>query len=182
LNLPENIKEFFRKYYLRSALKRTSRRKKLVNLAKASSVGIVFEVNDEKEYQAVHDYILKLQDMKIKAKAMGYVREKHLSHHFMQILSFDFIYEKDLNWFGKPKTKKPQEFWSSDFDVCINIASPNCFPLKYIICKSVSSLKVGPFTEKDKEYYDILVRPGDEHDQINFLQQIHDYLIILNPK
>jgi hypothetical protein len=158
------------------------RKKRLINLKKASSVGILFEVHDNETYQKVYDYIQQLHDTKIKVKVLGFVMEKHLALHFLPVLSFDYIYPKDLNWYGKPWSKHAQEFWSSDFDICINISSVNCYPLKYILCKSISSLKVGPYSEEDKEYYDILVQPEVNHDQVKFLRQVHDYLTILHPK
>jgi hypothetical protein len=160
----------------------SKRHAKLVNLGKAGSVGLLFEVTDEMDYQNVQKYIQQLQDMKIKVKAMGYVREKHLSTHFLPVLSFDFIYARDLNWFHKPKTKRPADFWQSEFDICINASSPECFPLKYIMTRSSSHLKVGPYTAQDKDYYDVMIQPDVPHDQGRFLQQVHQYLTILNPK
>ena len=182
MNFLVNIKDSVRIYSLRKAASKNYRQRKLINLNKASSVGILFEVPDDDSYQKVYQYIQRLQEMKIKVKAMGYVREKHLSYHFLPVLSFDFIYEKDLNWFGKPKSRRPGEFWSSEFDICINIGSSQCFPLKYIACRSASRLVVGPYAEVDKDYYDVMVQPEVEHDQTKFLQQVHDYLTILNPK
>ena len=181
MSLPEQIKEVFRRFALRRAYP-AGRKKKLVNLSKASNIGILFEVPDDRTYQQVHDYILKLQEKKIRIKAIGFVKEKHLSAHFLPILSFDFIYARDVNWFGKPVSKRVQDFWSSDFDICINIGSAQCYPLKYILARSVSPLKVGPFTENDKELYDIMIKPDDHHDQVKFLHQVHEYLSILNPR
>jgi hypothetical protein len=154
----------------------------MVNILKANSVGILFEVAEERDYQEVHQYLLKLQEMKIKVKALGAVREKHLGMHFLQVLSFDFIYPNNQNWFGKPTSKKAQDFYSEDFDICINIAHPGCFPLKYIISKSVCALKVGPYHDHDKMLYDVMIHPEKEFNQTQFLNQVHEYLTILNPK
>jgi hypothetical protein len=151
-------------------------------LKKASSVGLLFEMNEDQDYHAVHEYLTELQELKIKVKALGLIKEKHLALHFLPVLSFDFIYPKDLNWYGKPTSKKAQEFWSTDFDICVNIARPHCFPLKYITSRSVSSLKVGPYADKDKDYYDIMVRQEERNEQSKFLRQIDNYLTILYPK
>ena len=145
-------------------------------------MGILFEVPDDTSYQNVYQYIQKLQEMKIKVHAIGYVKEKYLSYHFLPVLSFDFLYEKDLNWYGKPKSRRSWDFWTSEFDICINIGSSQCFPLKYIACRSSSHLIVGPYADKDKDLYDVMVQPEATHDQNKFLQQVHDYLTILNPK
>jgi len=182
LNFLESIKKLFRAYSLKVVMRNQHRKKTVVNLKKAGSVGILFEVPDEKAYQAVHKYIQDLQDMKIRVKALGYVREKHLSARILTVLSFDMIYEKDLNWYGKPKSGKAGEFWSGEYDICINIASPGCFPLKYAANKTTAGLKVGPYSDDDKDYYDVLITTQDEHEQEKFLYQVHEYLSILNPK
>jgi hypothetical protein len=95
-----------------------------------------------------------------------------------------------LNWFYIPKATCVQDFIDTDFDICINIASENVFPLKYIAGISRSRLKVGAYgkempSNKYKELasiYDIMLLADDNHDQIVFLDQIHEYLTILNPK
>jgi hypothetical protein len=154
----------------------------MINIKKASSIGILFEVAEERDYQSIHQYLLGLQDLKIKVKALGIVREKHLAMHFLPVLSFDFIYPNNLNWYGKPTSKPALEFYSADFDICINVGNPGCFPLKYIVARSVSSLKVGPYGENDKQLYDVMIHPGDGFNQNRFLHQVHKYLSILNPK
>ena len=171
-----------RRYSLGKAMSKPRPKRRLINLNRAATVGILFEVSDDHVYQQVHKYIQELQEHKIRARAMGYVREKHLSAHFLPMLSFDFIYQKDLNWFGLPVSKRTKDFIEAEFDICINIGSPECFPLKYITCRSSSPLKVGPYTDRDKEYYDIMIKPEENHDQIRFMQQVHNYLSILNPK
>jgi hypothetical protein len=182
LKLFENIKNAARAHALRKSFAGQDRRKQMINLGKATTVGILFEVPDDAAYQSVYQYIQKLQEMKIKVRALGYVKEKHLSTHFLPVLSFDFIYQKDLNCYGKPTSRRPEEFWALEFDICINIGSPGCFPLKYIASRSIARLRVGPFTEMDKAYYDLMIQPEDPHDPVKFLQQVHDYLMILNPK
>lgn len=182
MSILNSIKHSIRQYTLRKITSSQTRKRKLINLKKAGFIGVLFEVHDDISYQHVHQYIQSLQDMKIKVKAVGYVREKHLAARFLTVLSFDFVYEKDLNWYGKPKSKRVEEFWQTEFDICINISSPDCFPMKYIACKSLAHLKVGPFTEPDKEFYDLLIHPSGNHDQVRFLGQVNEYLSILNPK
>lgn len=177
-----NIRNAVRRYALQRAAAIPGRKKQLISLARSGSVGILFEVPDDEAYQNVYQYIQKLQEMKIKVRAMGFVKEKHLATHFLPVLSFDFLYSKDLNWYGKPTSKQAEDYWSTEFDICINIGSADCFPLKYIACRSLARLRVGPYTDADKVYYDLMIHPEEPHDQNTFLQQVHDYLMILNPK
>ena len=170
-----------------SSLKRS---KKLVNINSAGSVGLLFELTDESVYYAIQKYFQKLQEKKIKVKALGYASNKLVTNQFLPVLSFDFFNPKQLNWFYIPKAPCVQDFVETDFDICINIASEHVFPLKFVASVSKARLKVGAYG-KDlpvKNYnelsaiYDIMMLAEENHDQITFLDNIHEYLTILNPK
>ena len=177
-------------YLLNKGIASLTRNKKLVNIHSAGSVGILFELTDDSVYYAIQKYFQKLQEKKIKVKALGYASNKLVTNKFLPVLSFDFFDSKQLNWFYIPKATCVQDFIDTDFDICINIASENVFPLKYIAGISRSRLKVGAYgkempSNKYKELasiYDIMLLADDNHDQIVFLDQIHEYLTILNPK
>jgi hypothetical protein len=177
-------------YLLNKGIASLSRNKKLVNIHSAGSVGILFELTDDSVYYAIQKYLQKLQEKKIKVKALGFASHKQVTNKFLPVLSFDFFDSKQLNWFYIPKASCVQDFTENDFDICINIASENVFPLKYIAGISKSRLKVGAYGkempgQKHKELasiYDIMLLADDNHDQIVFLDQIHEYLTILNPK
>lgn len=168
--------------FLRRSPDQPGRRKAVVNLNKANSVGILFELVDEKVYHAVHDYANQLRENKIQVKVIGYTQEERLMKQFLPILSFDIIGNKSLNWYFKPTANCVGDFILNPFDICINIASPRALPLKFIEAQSSARLKVGPFAENDQGIYDLMIHTDEEHDQEAFLKNVHEYLTILNPK
>jgi hypothetical protein len=177
-------------YLLHKGVSALQRNRKLVSINNAASVGILFELTDESVYYSIQKYFQKLQEKKIKVKALGYSSNKQIANQFLPVLAFDFFDSKKLNWFFIPKATCVQDFTETDFDICINIASEKAFPLKYIAGISRARLKVGAY-EKDmppkdykelSEIYDIMLLSAENHDQNAFLNQIHDYLTILNPK
>ncbi len=177
-------------YFLHKGIASLKRDKKLVSINSAGSVGILFELTEEGIYYSIQKYFQKLQENKIKVKALGFASNKIISNHFLPVLSFDFFNPKQLNFFFLPKAPCVQDFVETDFDICINIASENVFPLKYIAGMSKARLKVGAYN-KDmpaKKYdelakiYDIMLLSEENHNQIDFLNNIHEYLTILNPK
>ena len=190
MNLIENIRNYGSNYFLRKGLGSVVRKKKLIHIDSAVSVAILFELTDESVYYSVQKYLQKLQEKKVKVKAIGYTNNKQASNHFLPVLAFDILNDKQTNWFKVPKAQSVQDFIQMDFDVCINLASENIFPLKYIAALSISRLKVGAYHNemgeaKYKELgiiYDIMMMVEENHDQIEFLNQVHDYLTILNPK
>jgi hypothetical protein len=190
MNLIHNIRIYAGNYFLRKGVASLKRNRKLVNINSAVSVGILFELTDESVYYSVQKYFQKLQEKKIKVKALGFASNKLITSHFLPVLSFDFFNSKQLNWFFIPKAPCVHDFVDMDLDICINIASENVFELKYIAGMSKARLKVGAYkkdmpAEKYKELseiYDIMLLTEENHNQVVFLENIHEYLTILNPK
>ena len=190
MNLIQQIRTQAGSYFLHKGIASLIRNKKLVNINTAGAVGILFELTDDSVYYAIQKYFQKLQEKKIKVKALGYASNKLVTNHFLPVLSFDFFNSRQLNWFQLPKAQCVQDFIEADFDICINIASENVFPLKFISGMSKARLKVGAYGNEMKgkkytelsEIYDIMLLAQEPHDQVTFLDNIHEYLTILNPK
>ncbi|MBP7679286.1 MAG: hypothetical protein KA096_02595 [Bacteroidales bacterium] len=185
-----NIRLRIAGYILQKGITSLKRNKKLVSLNTAGSVGLLFELSDHSVYYAIQDFFQKLQENKIKVKALGYCGTKNATSQFLPVLSFDFISGKDLNWLLIPKAKCVADFIETDFDICINIASEDIFPLKYIAGMSKAKLKAGAYNNVAaddnfkalSQIYDIMLKSEPIHNQISFLGIINDYLSILNSK
>lgn len=169
-------------FLLRKGLRNSSRKRKMINLRKASTLGILFEMDSAQTYQVVHDYIQSLQKGKIKVKALGYASDDRITKQLLQVLSFDFFYRKNLNWYYKPHAPCTEDFINSEFDICINLGRPGFLPLSFIASKVNAGLRVGVYSESDEDIYDIMIHSSRDHDQKKFLQDVNDYLTILNPK
>jgi hypothetical protein len=190
MNLIEKIRNYGSNYFLKKGLASLSRNKKLIHIDSAGSIGILFELTDESVYYSIQKYFQKLQEKKVKVKAIGFANNKLASGQFLPVLTFDFFNAKQMNWFRIPKAQCVQDFIETDFDICINLASEEVFPLKYIAGLSRSRLKVGAYHNEMVEakykdlgnIYDIMMMVEDDHNQIEFLNQVHEYLTILNPK
>ena len=154
----------------------------MININKASSVGLLFVLEDIDTYHYLHEYVTRLQAQKIQVKALGYSKNHLLPKQFLPILAFDFFYDKNLNFYYKPSADCIDNFIKMDFDIIIDLSDHHVLPLKFVSALSNASLKVGKFHELDKVIYDVMIDSGDEHDQKAFLDEIHQYLTILNPK
>jgi hypothetical protein len=190
MNLIQQIRTSAGNYFLKKGISSLKRTKKLVNINSASSIGLLFELTDESVYYSIQKYFIQFQEKKIKVKAMGFASNKLVTHHFLPVLSFDFFNSKQVNWFNIPRAQCIQDFIETEFDICINIASEKIFPLKYISGMSKARLKVGSYNSEmpGRQYkeqsmiYDIMLRTEENHEQIKFLENIHEYLNLLNPK
>jgi hypothetical protein len=190
MNFLQQIRTVAGNYILNKGISSVKRSKKLVNINSAGSIGILFELTEESVYYSIQKYFQQFQEKKIKVKALGYASNKMVTNHFLPVLSFDFFNRKQLNCINIPKAQCVQDFIGTDFDICINIASEKVFPLKYISGLSTARLKVGAYNQEmpGKQYkelsliYDIMMLSEENHDQIIFLENIHEYLNLLNPK
>jgi hypothetical protein len=190
MNLIDKIRSYGSNYFLKKGIASLNRKKKLIHIDSAVSIGIIFELKDEKVYYSIQKYFQKLQEKKVRVKALGFTNSKQASSHFLPVLTFDFFNASQVNWFQIPNVKCVQDFIESDFDICINLSSENVFPLKYVAGLSKSRLKVGAYHMEmsDAKYkelgniYDIMILVEDDHNQAEFLEQVHEYLTILNPK
>jgi hypothetical protein len=190
MNLIQQIRAAAGNYFLNKGISALKRNKKLVNINAATSIGLLFELTDQSVYYSIQKYFLQFQEKKVKVKALGYASNKLVTNHFLPVLSFDFFNRKQLNWFYIPRAQCVQDFIETDFDICVNIASENVFPLKYISGMSKARLKVGSYSsdmpgrqyKEQSSIYDIMLLAEENHDQILFLENIHEYLNLLNPK
>jgi len=177
-------------YFLKRKITTIKRNRKMVNIDSAGSVGILFELTDENTYRHVHAYLHELQSKKVKTKALGYTDDKLLTKKFLPVLSFDLFTRKQLNWFNIPHASFISDFTDTEFDICINLASENVFPLKYIAAMSRARLRAGSYHNDESGLkkgdltgiYDVLFKTGEMHDQVKLLDDIHEYLLILNPR
>ncbi len=190
MGLIDKLKRFAGNYFLSKTLAGLQREKRMTGIYSASSVAILFELTDESVYQEVHRYLQGLQEKKIRVKALGFASDKVAATHFLPVLTFDLFSNKNLNWFRIPKTAMIRDFADSEFDILINLASEQVFPLKYIAASSKARLKAGSYSESDPEdpacslraIYDILLKTDDPHDQGELLRNFNEYIIMLNPR
>lgn len=190
MKLIKAIRNKARVYFLHRKLSAVKRNRKLVSINKATSLGLLFELTDHETYFSLQKYTQKLQEKKVRVKALGFDSKKVVTSQFLPVLTFDFFKYNQVNWLGFPKAKVVQDFIDAEFDICINIASEKIFPLHYVAGLSRAKLKVGPFSQDLSGFsendliriYDILLRTEVDHNQAYFLEIIHEYLTILNPK
>ncbi|MBW6460304.1 MAG: hypothetical protein K0B08_06990 [Bacteroidales bacterium] len=190
MSLISGIKYKAGNYFLKMKMATVTRNRKLINIDSAGSVGILFELTDENTYRLIHEYLQKLQSRKVKTKAIGYSVSKLLTNKFLPVLSFDLFTGKQLNWLDIPRGLFIKDFTDTEFDICINVASENVFPLKFIAAISKARLRAGSYHNDQSGLkkgnltgiYDVLIKTDENHDQVKLLEDIHEYLLILNPR
>lgn len=87
----------------------------------------------------------------------------------------------DLNWWGLPKPGPVDEFIAMNFDVLFNIAIHQNFVLDYITALSQAMFKIG-WSPDEKNYFDLNIKIGENHDSMYLAKQQIFYLAQLNKR
>ena len=176
-----NIRIFIGNYFLQKDLAKRKRKITVCNIEKANSIGILYKVENEKNYQGIKDYVKWLKEEGVKqVLALGYVEQKELPSYLQHQLSFDFFSSQDLNWYMKPTGNTIANFVTTDYDILIDLSHEECFPVKYALGKSRAKFKVGKYSKKKEPLYDMMIDVKEVKSLRFLVEQITHYLTIIN--
>jgi hypothetical protein len=178
----ERVKTYAFRHFFGEELNRrhVSRSRLMINLPQANFVGVLFEFNNEDEYNTISTFMKSLQDEGKRIRSVGYFNGKKMPHYFMQKLSSDLIIPKQVNWYGKPTSDFIEGFLQEEFDVLIDFSRRNILPLQYIAGLSSANLKTGLYGRNNAIYYDIMLHTSPEVPLDEYINQIKHYLTLLN--
>lgn len=158
-----------------------TREKKLRDFKDSRSVGILFDASEEKDYNEVHRYVNKLQRQNKEVKALGLILDPVLANHLMPMLTFDYIYAKDLNWYEKPKTVKYREFCMNAFDILIDLSRKDHAALLFAAGETPAAFKVGKYSEAGRNIFDMMIEIGEEEPVDKVIEHFDHYINLLKP-
>lgn len=159
---------------LKNKLKRLKRNRRVVNLNDAGTVAILYALNDQGTYNIISEFVGSLQQQNKKVKALGLVQHKSDTENFLPKLSYDFIYHKDINWFGKPSGVYTEEFLNTDYDILIDVSNDMDYTSEYLFVLSIAKLKVGYSDNSD-----VIIERDEKKGLKEYLENISHYLSIL---
>ena len=181
MELPSKFKEIFQGYSLNKKAG-PARQRKMQNLSTASQVGIVFYLDSEAMYHIVHGFTRSLQKKGKEVKAIAYVPDKLATVSILPVLSFDFIYKKELNWYDKPGGERVEDFIERPFDLLIDLSHEKAFPLQYIIQRSVARCKIGRNTPENQAIFDLMITSDENQDVRDYIENIVHYLTLIETR
>ncbi|MFW5792704.1 MAG: DUF6913 domain-containing protein [Bacteroidota bacterium] len=138
--------------------KKLKRDRKLVNLADAENIGILYDASNEDDYIYITKLVRDLQVEHKKVKTIGFIRQKKMPSYGFPKLTFEFCNKKDFKWNFNPKQQVIKEFIEFPFDILIDLTPSDIFQMKYLSALSKAGLIIGRYDEQWKDYYDILIK------------------------
>lgn len=176
----QRIKSYIIHYLISREMKHHQRTRQVVSPAKASSIGIIFAMESENDYQFVNTLIHQPALANKNFKVIGYVPGKEVPNFYMAKLKVDIFTQKDINFFGVPRKPVVEEFIVSKFDLLIEFSGNDYLPLEYIAGRSHANFKAGRQREQMIRVFDLLVKKNDGMQNTAFYKTLMDYLQTIN--
>lgn len=149
-------------------------RKAAVDSRKISSVGVILNVNEYKDFEAFRTYLKTLGIKTNKTKIIAFVEdEKDQGYHWET-----YFNPKDFGWKGKINNVELQSFIDTEFDALISFYKEDTVELNSITAQSNANFKIG-LSNTDQRLYDLIidVKPSDF---LLFKDELKKYLTVLN--
>ena len=151
-------------------------------LTDVKTVGVVFDASDEHKYKRSAHLIRHFASMKKSVKSIAITNSVEIPLYADNTLNFNYILNKEVNWFNYPKNKHVRDFVNMEFDLLINLDFSGNETLNFIVNTSQAHLKVGLNNENKDVELDFMLE-GIENDDLNiFLKEILRYLEIIKTK
>ncbi|MFQ5335969.1 MAG: hypothetical protein ACE5DN_07820 [Flavobacteriales bacterium] len=181
MSLIGNIRLQIANHVLRRKLAGRSREVAACNLEEAKSVGVLFNVDDERTYKTVKSYVNRLREEGIpKVMALGYVDQKNVPTYLPYRVYFDFFSRADINKLMIPSCPATENFLALQYDVLIDLSDDDCFPTQYLLALADARLKVGKQCPPKNRYYDLRMEIREVKTTGYLIEQVDHYLRMLN--
>jgi len=177
-----DIRIYFGKQALRTEMLKAKRLKKAINLSDATTIGLIYQLDSEEEYNRVSEFTKKLQEQGKKVQVIGLYNINRIPVFYIPKLSYDLLLPKNLDLFFRPRDPFVNRFMDEPFDILIDLSSPDNFPLQYIACLSKASFKIGRMIDDRKLPYDLMIDTGPEIDSQELIDQIVHYTNVVEFK
>ena len=151
---------------------------KTCSLEKASLVGITFAATTPKDIDIIKKINSELTLKGIKTSVLGYIPEKKPNDFYLSEKTFNFFYDKELDWLLRPNSESALEFQSTEFDILIDFGSISYYPMQILLSKSKARFKVGQFLENSP--FDLMIDHKDSHNLKYYFDQVVHYLSKFN--
>lgn len=182
MGILKDIKNKIADLYLRYKLMEVKKVKQpnMFNFNNIKTIAVLFDASEKVDYELLKKYVSYLREYKKKVKVVGFYPRKEVPDFAYSKLEYDFFSLKDLNLIGKPSPIFIDQFLKEEYDLLIDLNIKDHYPLKYISTLSNANFKVGKFSKKNTEMYDMMIDIEKAKTLKYFLKQIDTYITMLN--
>ena len=163
----DDIRNYFYRRTIEAKLAALKPKRVLTNLHDAKSIGIVYDSTNPDNDIIVTKFAEHLRQEGKTVDILGFVNDKEIDHK-SDILVFN---KKNLSWTNIPNDERVEKFADKNFDLLFAAFTAESFPLEYVARVSKAQWRVGTFDEKKTDYYEMMIKTGEQNDLQYFLDQ-----------
>ena len=173
MELLENIRLKIGGIILRGKAVKSKRRMVYENFNLVKSIGIVWNVSNKEEFEALAKFHQTMKERNIEVQIIGYYDGKNLPDRYTAIRYLSCIRKHEVNTFYIPISDDAQAFINKKFDVLIDVNFDKFFTLRYITVISNALLKVGlSESENHTSPFDLIMEIKKPVPVDNYLKQV----------
>lgn len=174
--------QFIGEYIFRKRFKKLRRKKQLMNLSTARSIGIVFKVTDETNYRKLKDFTRQIRNPQRKVLILGFVDRKGIPAWCVEANSGFFFDRQSLNWWKGPKNDYLVKFIDKEFDLLLDLTLTDDFITRYLVGLSRAKFKAGLRDVNRESYLDLMIELKNNAPLEELTTQLIHYLTLLKSK
>jgi hypothetical protein len=172
----QNIKARLGNLRFAKEVSRLQHERQAVGFDEAKKIGILYDATDPQDFEVIKQYVKEIRAQSKDVMALGFVDKKELSQNQFAQLGLEFFSKKNLNWKMIPNNRAVINFIDEQFDVVINVAKNEIFPLRYIAALSKARFRVGRFDKHFTYCYDLMIHSENNADIKTFIEEAEIYL------
>jgi len=176
----EKLRTGVANYFLRKKVTKNNRERNIFNLRDAKTIGIIFNSASAEDVDLVKKYDSYLRDMGKTVKTMGYVGLKEPAINISWWPGEAYITREEINWLYEPKEQFIHSFVQEGFDMLIDLNVNGEMPLMFVTASSKAKCKVGRYTERYSNLYDVMIETDETKTLKYFLRNVDTYMEMLN--
>jgi hypothetical protein len=165
---------------LRKKQKKLVRKTRVHNFQTARSAVLLFDTSVKNAFPVIKSFKDYLNEQHIDCSVIGFVNEKEVPDQMLLRNHYEFITQKDTNWYKKPKGEVVNRFMDTVPDLLFDFTFNQSVEIQYLIKLSMAKFKIGYYTEQENDY-DLMINIGQNSDVEYFVEQVKHYISILNP-
>lgn len=172
MKLWDDIRNYFYQKNIAAKLNGSTAQRSITNLNDAKTIGIVYDSTNPDNDIIITKFAEHLRDTGKTVDILAFINDKKIDHK-ADILVFN---PKNLNWNLTPVDERVEEFTAKTFDLLLACFLEDSFPLEYVARTSNAKWRVGNFSEKKTDYYEMMINTDSKRELPYFLEQATHFL------
>ena len=181
MKIVENFKTFLWSLRMRRIAKKLRRRRQMIGLDLAKSVGIYFYYDGKESYDTANKFANYLKNRGISVVMLAYSNNKEKpSEEVIESPNFGIFVRPQLGFNRIPHDDTVNTFVKQPFDIFFDLSLTDHFQNLYVANASHATFKVGRASEWALKIFDFTLEAKDLADMDEFIEIILKYFEIFN--